>query len=162
MLSGTFARNQFSDNLSAEKIRSPDLAISVREATRVHSLKSVSCSDTCRGCRTEWDRRSLENISSSAFAKKTSSEMVWLKQLLMWVSFTCSSSLSFIAMTLKKWRQVLGLTFVTVQHVLTFPFARAMYLLTIHLLLSQQFRLIYFTYYTADLNDHLSKGCMDL
>ena len=68
----------------------------------------------------------------------------------MWVSFIRSSSLSIIEMTLKT-----GLTFVTVQHVLTFPFTRAMYLLTIHLLLSQQFCPIYSTYYTTDLNDHL-------
>ena len=73
---------------------------SVREATRVHSVKSVSLSHTHWGCKIEWDWRSLENNSSSAFAKNTL-EMVWLKQLLMWVSFICSSSLSFIAMTLK-------------------------------------------------------------
>ena len=46
MLSGTFARNQFSDGLTAEKIPGHDLAISVREVTRVHSLKSVSRSHT--------------------------------------------------------------------------------------------------------------------
>ena len=37
---------------------------------------------------------------------------------------------------------------------MTFPFALAMYLLTIYLFLSQQFRLICSTYYTVDLNDH--------
>ena len=45
MLLGTFARNQFSDGLTAEKIPGHDLAISVREVTRVHSLKSVSRSE---------------------------------------------------------------------------------------------------------------------
>ena len=54
MLSGTFARNQFSDRLTAEKIPSHDLAISVREVTRVHSLKSVSRSHTRWGWWIEW------------------------------------------------------------------------------------------------------------
>ena len=45
---------------------------------------------------------------------------------------------------------MLGLTFVTVQHVSTFPSARAMFLSTIHLLFSQQFHPIY---YTTE-NDH--------
>ena len=44
MLSGTFARNQFfhleGNILITEKMSSPDLAISVKEASRLHSLKA--------------------------------------------------------------------------------------------------------------------------
>ena len=40
-------------------------------------------------------------ISVEARSQETNWEMIWLKQLLMWVSFTCLSSLSFIAMTSK-------------------------------------------------------------
>ena len=46
------------DGLTAEKIPSPDLAISVREASRFHSMKSVSRSHIRSGYRIEWDRRS--------------------------------------------------------------------------------------------------------
>ena len=40
-------KNKEDSFLTAEKIRSPDLAISVREATRLHSLKSMNRSHTC-------------------------------------------------------------------------------------------------------------------
>ena len=55
--------------LAAEKIPSPDQAISVREDLRLHSLKPASRSHTRWGCRIVWDRHSPENISRSALTE---------------------------------------------------------------------------------------------
>ena len=48
------------------KIPNPNLAISMKEVSRLHSLKPVSCSHTLWGCRIEWDQRISESLSSSA------------------------------------------------------------------------------------------------
>ena len=137
MLLGAFTRNQFSYSegnvLTAEKIPSPEQSISAKEVSRRHSQKQESCSHTRWGCRIEWDQPSSESLSSSAFTEKN------------WKMFVQAHPR----------RQVRGLTFVMVRHVLTFPSDWAMYLLTIHLSLSQQFHPIHSTYYITDLNDHL-------
>ena len=79
----------------SDRWKSPDLAISMRKVwqSQSHSLvvEGVELSGIDVVLRT----------SVAARLQKTNSEIVWLKQLLMWVSFTCSSSLSFTAMTKK-------------------------------------------------------------
>ena len=123
MLLGVFTRNQFSYSegniLTAEKLQTPTLQSAWSQQVAVTLVEGVELSGI--------------NVVLRASVAVRSQRTNWKN------GHPCSSS-SFIDMNR---RHVLGLTFVMVQHVLTFLSDWAMYFLAINLLLS--------IYYSSDL-----------